>query len=408
MDAASFIEKRRFIVRLGKMLHKFGTPAYRLESHLQEIAKLLHIGASFAITPTVLTFVLWIPGDDNEYTHVARVSPGELDLGSLSKVDELVDALASSKMTLRDVDLKLEEIANAPNPYSRWATFAAFGASGGAFAMLMRASWHDVFWACLLSLLVYLFVLWSERSRRVAHMLEPLVALVSALAATAVFLYLDPMINVPLVVLSSIIVFIPGLALTLGLAELAARHLVSGTARIMDAIMLLFKLSFGAFLGVAFGQALFGQIPPELAPSVPAWTSWLAIAILCGSLVVVFKARLRHAFWGILSGFIAYAASLWGAHYLGLALGAFVGAFAVGLYGNLFNRLMNAPGSIVSLQGMIVLVPGSKTYIGLNAFVSGQQMVATDGLGQQTFLIFMSLVAGFIFANVALPPRKAL
>jgi hypothetical protein len=35
-------------------------------------------------------------------------------------------------------------------------------------------------------------------------------------------------------------------------------------------------------------------------------------------------------------------------------------------------------------------------------------MVATEQLGQQTFLIFMSLVAGFIFANVALPPRKAL
>src|SRR5690606_7754306 len=161
------------------------------------------------------------------------------------------------------------------------------GASGGAFAMLMRASWHDVFWAALLSLLVYLFVLWAERSRRVAHMLEPLVALVSALFATCVSLYLDPMINVPLVVLSSIIVFIPGLALTLGLAELAARHLVSGTARVMDAMMLLFKLYFGAFLGVAFGQALFGQIPPQVAPSVPAWTSWLAIAILCGSLVVV-------------------------------------------------------------------------------------------------------------------------
>jgi len=226
--------------------------------------------------------------------------------------------------------------------------------------------------------------------------------------ATAVAVYIDPMINVPLVVLSAIIVFIPGLALTLGLAELAARHLVSGTARVMDAVMLLFKLYFGAFLGVALGQVLFGQIPPQLAPSVPQWTSWLAVAILCGSLVVVFKARLRHALWGLLSGFIAYAASLWGAYYLGLALGAFVGAFAVGLYGNLFNRLMNAPASIVSLQGMIVLVPGSKTYIGLNAFVSGQQMVSTEQLGQQTFLIFMSLVAGFIFANVALPPRKAL
>jgi uncharacterized membrane protein YjjP (DUF1212 family) len=408
LDSSSFIEKRRFIVKLGKMLHKFGTPAYRLEAHLQEVAKLLQIGGSFAITPTVLTFVLWIPGDDNEYTHISRVIPGELDLGALSYTDELVDALASSKLTLQDVNQRLDQIEAAPNPYSRWATFAAFGAAGGAFAMLMRASWHDVFWATVLSLIVYLFVLWSVKSRRVAHMLEPLVALVSALLATAVAVYIDPMINVPLVVLSAIIVFIPGLALTLGLAELAARHLVSGTARVMDAVMLLFKLYFGAFLGVVLGQVLFGQIPPQLAPSVPQWTSWLAVAILCGSLVVVFKARLRHALWGLLSGFIAYAASLWGAYYLGLALGAFVGAFAVGLYGNLFNRLMNAPGSIVSLQGMIVLVPGSKTYIGLNAFVSGQQMVATEQLGQQTFLIFMSLVAGFIFANVALPPRKAL
>ncbi len=82
--------------------------------------------------------------------------------------------------------------------------------------MLMRASWHDVFWATVLSLIVYLFVLWSMKSRRVAHMLEPLVALVSALLATAVAVYIDPMINVPLVVLSAIIVFIPGLAVNPG------------------------------------------------------------------------------------------------------------------------------------------------------------------------------------------------
>ena len=166
MDSASFIEKRRFIVKLGKMLHKFGTPAYRLEAHLQEVAKLLQIGGSFAITPTVLTFVLWIPGDENEYTHISRVTPGELDLGALSYTDELVDALASSKLTLQDVNQRLDQIAAAPNPYSRWATFAAYGAAGGAFAMLMRASWHDVFWATVLSLIVYLFVLWSMKSRR--------------------------------------------------------------------------------------------------------------------------------------------------------------------------------------------------------------------------------------------------
>lgn len=406
---ASFEIRQRFLIQLGKMLHKFGTPAYRLEGHILEVARVLGIGAAFAITPTLLTFVIWHPDEGVEHTTVARVMPGELDLGSLSFADEIVDAVIQGRMPLEEAMARLEALEAMPNPYPRWATGAAFGLAGGAFALLMQCTWSNVGWASLLSLLVYAFVLWAERSSRVQGMLEPLVAMVAALVATFLAVHVDPHLQVPMVVLSAIIVFIPGLALTLGLAELAARHVLSGTARVMDAVMLLFKLYFGAFLGIVLGERLVGA-PAAVALPVPppAWTSWLAVAALCSALVVIFRTRPRHAFWGILSGFIAYGASLWGAHHLGLALGAFVGAFAVGLYGNLFNRLLHAPASIASLQGMIVLVPGSKTYIGLNALISGQHMVANPQLLQQTFLIFMSLVAGFIFSLVALPPKKRL
>jgi uncharacterized membrane protein YjjB (DUF3815 family) len=54
------------------------------------------------------------------------------------------------------------------------------------------------------------------------------------------------------------------------------------------------------------------------------------------------------------------------------------------------------------------LVPGSKTYIGLNSLISGQQFIKADHIGQETFIILMSLVAGLIFANVVMPTRKAL
>jgi uncharacterized membrane protein YjjB (DUF3815 family) len=93
---------------------------------------------------------------------------------------------------------------------------------------------------------------------------------------------------------------------------------------------------------------------------------------------------------------------------LGIALGAFVGAFALGLYSNLFSRIMNLPSSIVRLLGLVVLVPGSKVYIGLNSAVLGQNMVNVPELGSQTFLIFMSLVAGIIFSNAVLPHVKTL
>jgi hypothetical protein len=53
-----------------------------------------------------------------------------------------------------------------------------------------------------------------------------------------------------------------------------------------------------------------------------------------------------------------------------------------------------------------MLIPGSKTYAGLNSFISGQDIVETDRIGWETFL--MSLVARLIFANVIMPTRKAL
>ena len=161
-------------------------------------------------------------------------------------------------------------------------------------------------------------------------------------------------------------------------------------------------------MGIAVGFSLFGHSDFVAPAPIEKWTAWLAIAILCISLIIIFRTKAKHALWSMLAGFIAYGASITGALYLDYALGTFVGAFAVGVYSNLFTRMANAPACIVAMQGLIVLVPGSKTYIGLNSLISGQEFVASTGIGQQTFLIFMSLVAGLIFANVALPPKESL
>ena len=60
------------------------------------------------------------------------------------------------------------------------------------------------------------------------------------------------------------------------------------------------------------------------------------------------------------------------------------------------------------LLGLVMLVPGSKLYIGLNTVVSGQAIVPTVDIGSQSFLIFMSLVAGLIFSDVVISSEKTL
>jgi uncharacterized membrane protein YjjP (DUF1212 family) len=408
VNTAEFIQIRKFIVKLGIMLHKYGTPAFRLEAYLTELATYLGVRASFIATPTALTFVIWSDGREDEYNHSVRVQPGDYDMNALSCTDELATRLLAGEIGLEEADHQLDVINQMPSPYGKVLTGLGFCAATGAFSMLMGASWQEILWTSLIGLVVYFLVLWSQISRRVTLMLEPAASLVAGLIACAISFYFDHGINIPLVVLSSVIILVPGLALTMGLAELSTRNLVSGTARVMDAVMQLFKLYFGAFLGISIGFGLFGPNESQLASSLPEWTRWFAILMLCLALVVIFRTRFKHIPWALLSGFIAYGATVWSAAYIDQGLSTFVGAFALGIYANLFTRIAHAPASLVSMQGLIVLVPGSKTYIGLNSFVSGQDFVQAEHIGQETFLIFMSLIAGLIFANVVMPTKKAL
>ena len=407
MGFGDYSQKRDFILELGKALHKFGTPAFRLEAHLTNVTEFLGLNGYFLLSPTSMTFVLWAHSETEQQSYTVRVRPGELDLCRLAEADELVDEVVSGSKTLDQALARLRALNIQPSPYSQTMTMLSFGVTAGAFAMLMRASWIDVFFSTVAGLLIYLLVMLVEKKELNTEILEPLSSIVAALFAAAISVFY-PEVYSPIVILSSIIVFIPGLAITMGLKDLAARHLVSGTSRVMDGVMCLFKLYFGTALGMALGEQIFGPDIYVPAPAVPEWTMWLAVPALSLSLVVIFKSRRQDAFWGVLAAIVAFVGSLVGTIYLGDSLGLFVGAVMTGVYSNIYSRITSAPSSVVLLHGVVLLVPGSKAYITLNEAISGKVMMTFSSIGPQTFLIFMSITAGLIFANSLMPSRKTL
>ncbi|WP_330925414.1 threonine/serine ThrE exporter family protein [Candidatus Sororendozoicomonas aggregata] len=404
---AGFKAKYQFIIKLGTALHAFGIEAYRLEAHLNRISHSQGITGSFLVTPTTLTFVFSSLDKQLEHTHVSRVKPGDIDLGKLADVNDVIEQLIAEEITVVQAHIRLNEIEASPPLYSSVLSLGAFGVSSGAFAMLIGTDWLNIVFATGLGIVCYLFVYCSQFYPRMTLGLEPLVACVNGLIAIGAHA-IEPAIHVPLAVLSSIIIFIPGLSITLGLNELAARELISGTARLMDAVMLLFKLYFGAMLGIALGSKLWGEADIPDANVLPGWSAWVAVLILSTSLGAVFNVRYKDVVWGVGSGFLAYATGIAGIMLLGDALGYFIGALAVGLYGNLYAIWKKSPATVVLLQGIVVLVPGSKTYMGLNGLITGYSIVSDPNLGTNTFLVFMSLVAGLIFANIMLPTKQEL
>ena len=398
---------RRFIIRLGKTMHEYGTTSYRLENLLTETTHLLGLNGTFLITPTTMNFVFWEDGSEDEITHIARVTPGGIDLNRLSLTHALTEQVLSGQVSLDKGIETLHEIRNSPDLYSKKVELLTWGVASGSFAALCGTGILDTLAAMVAGFLVYLLVYASTKIKRIEEMLEPMAALlVGFLASGAAAAGLQ--INAAIVILAGVIVFIPGLSLTLGLRELAARDLVSGTARIMDSIMTLFKLYFGAAFGLALGTLLWNISPHVAVPSMPSWVHYLAVLVLSSSLLVMFKIRHRDAIWALLAGFIAYTSAEVGNHLFGAELGALLGAMVVGVYANAYASIRNTPSHIVLMPGIVLLVPGSKAYMGLSSLVTGQEILTNSASGGQIFLTFMALIAGLMFSNVILPPQHRL
>ncbi len=398
---------REFVIRLGTTMHAYGIPAHRLESLLTDTTYLLGLNGTFLLTPTSLQFFFWADNTTDEYSHIVRVSPGGIDLNRLSRTHELAEDVIAFRISLEEGIQKLEAIRTAKEPYPKWQEFLCWGLTSASLTAIYDTTAMDILVSFLAGWLVYGLVLWSERSARIEDMLEPLSAILIGILGSAI-IAMGFQFNINIVILAGVIAFIPGLSLTLGLRELASRELVSGTARIMDAIMMLFKLYFGAVLGLAIASLICTPQPYIAERALPQWTQYIAVLGLSTSLIVLFKVRQKDAFWGFLSGIIAYISTELGSQLFGYELGSLFGAMMVALYANIYSRICNTPSHIVLLQGIVLLVPGSKIYIGMDSAITGQAMLSNTSDSAQIFLILMSLIAGLIFANVIIPPKKRL
>jgi uncharacterized membrane protein YjjP (DUF1212 family) len=409
MDSAEFRTKTRFIIKLGRALHQCGTSSQRIERHLINVARMLGLNGNFLITPTTFTCAFWVTDELDQFIHIERVEPAEQNLGRLWEIDRLVEGIAEKRISFEEGVGQLEQVTSAPLNYPPAANAVSWALSGGSFACLLSANPRDGLAATILSLLLYFISHLGSRHagwKPLVTILVPFVAGILASSANASGLG----INVPFVVLSSIIIFIPGLALTVALTEISTGHLISGSSRLVDAMMQLLKLFFGAVSGVAVAEIMLGgdRSAATAFTALPDWRIWPAVIGLSLGLGIAFNIPPRKMGWGLLSAIIAFGAASIGGTSFGMYAGMFIGALTVGLFSNLYSRVTRGPGSILMTQGIVLLVPGSRTYMILNHWVSGEDILPGTSGGNQAVMVFLSLIVGLLFANALLPTRKTL
>jgi len=395
--------KAAFVTELGRALHEAGTSAQRLEATLEAVSEHLGLIGQFFVTPTSI----WAGYGPLHAPRVvlARVEPGDVNLTRLAEINDVADRVATGEVTVHEGREQIEAIRSARSAHDGWPQVAGFVAASSTACVFLGGHNAEIAAAAAIGLIVGLFATISSIYRRVGRLMEFLAGFCAAFIAIALS---DPLggLSTSTVILAGLIVFLPGLTLTLSISELATRHLVSGTARLTHALMIFVSIGFGIALGTRVADAVFTTI--DRAPSAnPDWLLYTALAIAPVAFIVLFRARWRDLPAIAIAGWIGFAGARYGAHAFGPEIGSCVGAFLLGGFSNGIARLTNRPASITSIPGLMLLVPGSLGMRSLNALMHDDVTSGVD-TAFTVVLVAVSLVVGLLLANIALPPRRNL
>lgn len=409
VPGATPAEAEAFVALLARELHRYGSPAHRLEGAMRILSQKLGLIGDFFCTPTAI-FASFRPapgknGSEPPHTVLLRLEPGEDNLEKLSQLDAILLRVLHGDLDLDKAAAEIEQAAAQPPRYGGLVTVLAFAGSSAATARFFGGGLLESAAAAAIGLAVGLLARFVQGRPATARVFEALAAAIAAFGASAAAARAEASFLV--VTISALVVLMPGLTLTTAVSELAMRHLASGSARLAGALLVFLSLAVGFALGSRGGELVFGSLPPHYPLPQPAWTEVVALVVVAFSLAVLFRARPRDVPLFLGAATIALVSSRIGGNLLGPQLGALAGAVVVGVMSNLFARTINRPSALVQLPGLIVLVPGSLGFRSVAALLE-QDTLAGVQSAFTVVLVAISLAMGLLIANAIVPPRRVL
>jgi uncharacterized membrane protein YjjP (DUF1212 family) len=241
----------------GKIMLESGAEAYRVEETMNRICISLGVeSASSYATPTVIIASVSHKGMIKSL--VVRISNRSVDLQKIHKVNDLARQICSENITLENLKRKLKEIEGEKR-YSDKVTilFSAIGAFG--FVFLFGGSLRDAIAAFLIGLVVKYVTIKCEKIGLNSFFITSIAA--GILALLSIFSIKINLANdMDKVIIGSIMLLVPGLAITNAIRDTVAGDLVSGLARGAEAFLTAIAVAVGTGVVLSFWISLFGGI----------------------------------------------------------------------------------------------------------------------------------------------------
>jgi len=393
-----------FLLRFTRFGHRAGYATADLEERVLSLAEVLGLQeAEISATPTLVEISLGsIP---HQRSFSLRVRPTPVDLDAIARLDDLVRDTLDGQIDGPAALARLADIEARPLERRWYVRLAAYSLAGAAVTPVLGGGWRDVLAGGVVGLVVGVVVIAARRAARAEPMIAPLAAVAASFSAAGlVWLGLDASSEV--VTLAALVTLLPGMALTVGVRELATEHLQSGVANTANALVQLLGLVFGVAVGRSIAVSWFGVSPQEVAHTAFSG-SHVPAAVAAGlAFTVTLRAPWRAAPAMCCATVLAIVANAVGRSLFGAAAGVFVAAVAIGVVGGILGARLRRSPLVFVVPGVLILVPGSAGFDSLLKLLTGQTVNGVDA-GFDTFVTAMAIAYGLMVATVVLPRRSS-
>ncbi|PYH86141.1 DUF1212-domain-containing protein [Aspergillus uvarum CBS 121591] len=372
---AEILARQRYIMQLCRALMRYGAPTHRLEEYMQMTARVLEVEGQFLYLPGCMIMSFDDPTTRTAEVKLVRVVQG-VDLGRLAETHNVYKNVVHDLIGVEEAIQELDFIMKRPPRFNKWILVLAYGLAScavGPFAFEARPIDMPIifFLGSLVGLMQHVL---APRSVLYSNVFEVTAAILTSFLARAFGSIhrgknadgsLNYIFCFSALAQSSIALILPGFMVLCSSLELQSHQMIAGSIRMVYSIIYSLFLGYGITVGTTIYGLIDGAASSTTTcPNQDVYGSKYTQHFVFVPIYVIFLAIINQGKWKQVPVMIVIATCGYVTNYFStLKLGSSsevantVGAFTIGLLGNLYSRLWHGHAATAILPGIFVLVP---------------------------------------------------
>lgn len=352
-------------------------------------------------------------------TQLRRIDSGryDTDFSRLSQYNDLSRHICAEKKSVEELGAGIAAIAykGKETPADRWLRLFGYCLGGSAFTVFFGGTLPDGLMAIFVSALVFFTDELLKRVHMQRLLKTFLLSLVTGLAAIVPGL-ISTAFHPSSIMIGTIMLLIPGIAMTNSVRDMLMGDTISGTLRLVESLLI------ACFIAAGFASAMLltqSSWPVSGLASLAdnAWVQLVTAILFTFAFGFIFRVPKNAHLFCCLGSFLC-----WGVYLVCLSLleddfaaQAIAAVFGAG-YAELMARLTRTPATVYIMPILIALVPGRGLYCTMEAMVRGSQSevlqwgtsTATSALALAVGIVVVAaLLSSFLTFRRAIRLKKA-